>query len=222
MENLNNFNQENMKGFIPEKSKRSIGRKIFCFIKWFLIVVLALFVVALILRSIQLSQIEKTEKQVEIIHATRITMDDVMGLNLPSDPGEEGNKTVEGIDTNRNGIRDDVEIAIFKEYPNSAKTRAALLQYAFALQRGISQKSLNNNLATEISREVSRGSYCIGQVNFNSEGHFDKYIQLTEFARGLVFNTEDRVKKEDSFFGKVRSYSELGKYCDVDYDQLLN
>lgn len=222
MENLNNFNQENIKGFTPEKPKRTIVRKVFCFIKWFLIVFIVLFVVALILRSIQLSKIEKTNKQVEIIHATKITMEDVMGINLPPDPGEEGNKTIEGIDANKNGIRDDVELAIFKEYPNSAKTRAALLQYAFALQRGITQEDTDTVLATEISREVSRGSYCLGIINRGEENQFDRYTQLTEFARELVFNTEKRRLAEDSFFEKVRSYSEIGKYCDLNYSLLQN
>jgi len=220
MENLNNFNQENIVGVEQEKPKRSLGRKIFCFVKWFLITILALLVVGVILRSIQLSKIEKTDKQVEVIHSTKITVDDVMGANLPPDPGEEGNKTIEGVDANRNGIRDDVELAIFKEYPNSAKTRAALLQYAFALQRGITQDGINTVLATEISREVSRGSYCISLVNRDSEDYFNRYTQLTEFARSLVFNTQDRQKGEESFFEKVRSYSEIGKYCDVDYTLL--
>ena len=222
MENLNNFNQENMKGFSPEKSKRSIGRKIFCFIKWFLIVVLALFVVALILRSIQLSQIEKTEKQVEIIHATRITMDDVMGLNLPSDPGEEGNKTVEGIDSNQNGIRDDVEVAIFKEYPSSAKTRAALLQYARAHMLSGQQINMNNVIATEISREISRGSFCISSIIPEGENSFGKYLSLIDFMEDVLFNTKARQDFSNSFFEKVRSYSDLEYECDIDYSHLLN
>lgn len=220
MENLNNFNRENIEGRESGKPKRSLGRKIFCFIKWFLIVVLVLFVLALILRTIQLSKIDKTNKQVEIIHSTKITMTDVMGDNLPPDPGEEADKTIAGVDVNKNGIRDDVELAIFREYPNSAKTRAALLQYAFALQRGISRENINTVLATEISREVSRGSYCIGLINRDDADHFNKYVQLTEFARSLVFNTQDREEGENSFFEKVRSYSEIGKYCDVDYSEL--
>ncbi|MDR3162380.1 MAG: hypothetical protein LBT81_00765 [Helicobacteraceae bacterium] len=34
------------------------------------------------------------------------------GVILPPDPGSEGRKTLEGIDSNNNGVRDDVEIAV--------------------------------------------------------------------------------------------------------------
>lgn len=222
MENLNNFNQENMKGVIPEKKKRSVGRKIFCFVKWFLVVFIALFVVALILRSVQLSKIEKTNKQVEVIHSTKITMDDVMGTNLPPDPGEAGNRTVIGIDSNGNGIRDDVEVAIFREYPNSAKTRAALLQYARAHSMVHQQSFMNNELATEISREISRGSFCIGEVVPEGVDSFEQFLSLTNFMEVVLFNTEDRINSSNDFFEKVRSYSDLENNCDLDYSILPN
>ena len=53
-----------------------------------------------------------------------------MGTNLPPQPYEpENDATVAGLDKNNNGIRDDVELAIFAKYPKSAKIRAAELQY---------------------------------------------------------------------------------------------
>ncbi|GHV60176.1 hypothetical protein FACS1894103_4970 [Campylobacterota bacterium] len=33
---------------------------------------------------------------------------------LPPDPGKAGKATLEGIDSNKNGVRDDVEIEIYK------------------------------------------------------------------------------------------------------------
>ena len=72
--------------------------------------------------------LDKTNEQVVKIHNTKLMMDDVIGKNLPPDPGAEADKTVQGIDANKNGIRDDVELAIFKAYPDSAKTRAVMLQ----------------------------------------------------------------------------------------------
>lgn len=219
MENLNNFNRENIEGRESGKPKRSFGRKIFCFIKWFLIIILALFVAALILRTIQLSKIDKTNKQVEIIHSTKITMADVMGDNLPPDPGEEADKTIAGVDVNKNGIRDDVELAIFREYPNSAKTRAALLQYARAHSMTLQQPFMNNEVATEISREISRGSYCIGE-SIPEEDSFQRFLSLTNFMESILFNTEGRVNFSNDFFEKVRSYSDLESECDLDYTVL--
>ena len=46
-----------------------------------------------------------------------------MGKNLPAQPDQKLNdSTIAGIDENKNGIRDDVELAIFKKYPDNAKT----------------------------------------------------------------------------------------------------
>ncbi|MEX2052382.1 MAG: hypothetical protein WD991_01645, partial [Candidatus Paceibacterota bacterium] len=101
-------------------------------LKYFLVLLALGFVVLLIGRYIYLQNAEKTALQVEKIHNTKLKLSDVMGDNLPLDPGEMADDTVEGVDANSNGIRDDVELAIFREYPNSAKTRAVLLQYALA------------------------------------------------------------------------------------------
>ncbi|GHV08979.1 hypothetical protein AGMMS50229_18250 [Campylobacterota bacterium] len=56
---------------------------------------------------------------------------------LPPDPGKAGKATLEGIDSNHNGVRDDVEIAIWKYAPNQNQEieREAMFQYAKAVQR---------------------------------------------------------------------------------------
>ena len=94
----------------------------------FLAAVAAIYVVLVIIRMFHFYNLDKTNEQVVKIHNTKLTMDDVIGKNLPPDPGAEADKTVQGIDLNKNGIRDDVELAIFKKYPDSAKTRAVMLQ----------------------------------------------------------------------------------------------
>jgi hypothetical protein len=93
-------------------------------IKWGALVIVVSFAALVVYRMFFLWDKQKTDEQVARIHATKLTLDDVMGKNLPPDPGAEADKTIQGIDANHNGIRDDVELAIFKEYPNSAKTRA--------------------------------------------------------------------------------------------------
>src|SRR3989344_4602368 len=119
-------------------------------LKWTVIVLVGLFILAEIIRLPFRLREEKTVEQVAKIHATKLQLSDVMGENLPPDPGAEADKTVQGIDANTNGIRDDVELAIFKEYPNSAKTRFALLQYALSLQMSTSQPIVNKDTATEV------------------------------------------------------------------------
>jgi hypothetical protein len=59
--------------------------------------------------------------------------------NLPLDPGVAGEVTIEGIDANGNGVRDDLELAIFAAYPDNgtasnAAAREILYNSAIAYQ----------------------------------------------------------------------------------------
>ncbi|MEN9224177.1 MAG: hypothetical protein Q6L60_02440 [Thermostichus sp. HHBFW_bins_43] len=57
--------------------------------------------------------------------------------NLPPDPGEEGKRTLEGIDADGDGVRDDVQRWIYRRYPNEERKRKGMLRYAKALQASI-------------------------------------------------------------------------------------
>lgn len=214
-----------------EKIKTLFAHKIFKILKWAFLILVGLFVVLVIIRVFHFFNLDKTNAQVEKIHAMKITIDDVMGKNLPPDPGIEADKTVQGIDANKNGIRDDVELVVFKEYPNSAKTRGALLQYALASQMQLTQPFMNTILATEISREHSRADSCLADTlvprktphSSRDSSEMDKIDKYITFMDKLIFNTEARNKKRDFFYGQVRSFSDLEKEeCDIDYSKLSN
>lgn len=207
-----------------EKIKKLYAHKFIKIILWAFLVLLGLYLILVIVRVFHFYDLDRTNKQVEKIHSTKLTMDDVMGTNLPKDPGAEADKTVSGIDANKNGIRDDVEVAIFKEYPNSAKTRAVLLQYALALQMETVQPFVNTTIATEIVREQSRGFICIGDVvpRENSNKFDETTDLLTKFIKDKQFNTKNRKDARNIFVDKVRSYSDLDRICDIDYSKLLN
>lgn len=49
---------------------------------------------------------------------------------LPPDPGKENNKTLMGIDSNKNNVRDDVEIFIYKNITKEEKLYRAYLNLA--------------------------------------------------------------------------------------------
>src|SRR3989338_3416489 len=120
--------------------------------------------VLVIIRMFHFYNLDKTNEQVAKIHNTKLTMDDVIGKNLPPDPGAEADKTIQGIDANKNGIRDDVELAIFKTYPDSAKTRAVLLQYALALQMEAVQTVVNKETVIATVQEEDRAYLCVGEI----------------------------------------------------------
>lgn len=64
-----------------------------------------------------------------------VTVNDASVLaGLPPDPGAAGMATLEGIDSDGDGVRDDVQRWIAMAYPNSQKVRAALTQAALTMQ----------------------------------------------------------------------------------------
>jgi len=212
-----------------KKIKEIFSGRIFKIFKWIILILIGLFVILIIFRTFHYVDVQKTESQVVKIHTTKLSIDDVMGKNLPSDPGIEAGKTIKGVDANNNGIRDDVELAVFKEYPNSAKTRAVLLQYALALQMMSVQSLANEEIATSVMQEKSRAYICIGTVlirNDKDQNIMNKYFEdgdkLRSFIENKQLNTQARINNDKDFYKKVRSYSDLEGTCDIDLSQLPN
>jgi hypothetical protein len=81
-------------------------------------------------------------------------------LPLPPDPGPAGMATLNGIDSDGDGVRDDVQRYIALIYPSSAKTRSALTQLA----KGYLSKIADNatlQLAQLDSEATSYGIDCL-------------------------------------------------------------
>ena len=204
-------------------------KKILKVLKWVGIFIVVGFVIIVIVRTVHFFNLDKTNAQVAKIHSTKITLDDVMGKNLPSDPGVNADATVQGIDANNNNIRDDVELAIFKEYPNSAKTRAVLLQYALALQMETTQPIVNKETVIAVTQEGDRANLCVGEIlnrDDNNEKVMEAYFKEADKLRSFIekkqINTEDRKKTEENFLREIGSYKSLDRYCDIDYSTLPN
>lgn len=202
---------------------RGIMEKFKKVMKWVVIVFGGAYILLVISRIPHAIDKQKTDEQVARIHATKLTMDDVLGTNLPLDPGAEADKTIAGIDANRNGIRDDVELAIFKEYPNSAKTRAVLLQYALALQTEITLPILNMSTATAIVEDnESRALKCIWSIS--SRVDMDKFTAETDthenFIKQRQLDTVARKQQLHNVYEYVGSYSMSSGECDLDVSAL--
>jgi len=206
-----------------EKIKILFAHKVFKILKWVFLILVGLFIILIIVRAFYFYNLDKTNAQVEKIHATKLQLSDVMGENLPPDPGVEADKTVQGIDANNNGIRDDVELAIFKEYPNSAKTRAVLLQYALALQMEAIQPMVNQETVTEVVREQSRAYDCVSKIlpRVNLSQYMKEGDTLISFVKDKQLNTQARTDQRNNFLEYIGSYSDLDG-CDIDYSTLPN
>ncbi|SRR5258708_5071106 len=185
------------------------------------LIVVGLFVVLFVVRTVHFYNLDKTALQVEKIHNTKLTMDDVLGKNLPPDPGMDADKTIQGADANKNGIRDDVELAIFKQYPNSAKTRAVLLQYALVLQKETTVSIINADTATALGEEDSRAYDCIGTIVPKSNDDIQKIESYRNWVNTKQLNTSERKNKKENLSHKVKSFK-LQYGCDIDYLNLSN
>jgi hypothetical protein len=84
---------------------------------------------------------------------------------LPPDPGAAGMATVAGVDSNNNGLRDDIERYIWLTYPGSQKKRLGLNQVAMARQEALIAAS-NNDSASAITatRKSDAAKACLHYI----------------------------------------------------------
>lgn len=216
---------------MEKEKKSSVGHKVLKVGKLVFLILLGLYIILIIGRLIYRIHEAKVDKQVAKIHSAKISLDDVMGKNLPPDPGVEADKTIQGIDANKNGIRDDVELAIFNAYTDSAKTRAVLLQYAFALQMETVQPFVDTKTVTEVVTEEGRSHSCVADIlvpRKNSESdrsdyEVSKIFEYTDYIEGIQFNTEARREARQNFLKSLRSFGDsTNETCDIDVSTLSN
>ncbi|MDO8517773.1 MAG: hypothetical protein Q7S26_00570 [bacterium] len=195
------------------------------YVRWPLGVVVVLYVGLVVYRVPAMFEKDKTASSVAKIHAQKITLADVLGTALPPIPNaQENNATVAGIDKNNNGIRDDVELAIFNLYPNSARIRAAELQYAMTLQLMITDV-FNTETWIAAAKETSRGYACISQSYPRND--LKTYIQITDTrtkeVETLVYNTQQRKAAQAQVDTFTTSYSLPNTdLCNIDSSTLPN
>ena len=172
---------------------KNLFTRIWRFLRWPLLVLALGFVILVAWRLKLLYELDDTNAAVAKIHANRLTWDDVFGP-LPVEPDKEANDaTLAGIDANDNGIRDDVERAIYFKYKDSAREAAPAYQYAKALQMEFTDV-YNSATLVAVIQEESRASGCI----FNSSDTDDlkelnAYSKDVEsYVEDLVLNTKER------------------------------
>jgi hypothetical protein len=109
-------------------------------------------------------------------------------FQLPPDPGPAGDATLEGVDSNGNGIRDDIERWIYLTYPDSEKLRRALIQEYYPLQNMIIHgQQQNRDAVYDDMIALQRSSECLYYV------HPDKPHKISAELEARIVNTDDRV-----------------------------
>ncbi len=208
-------------------------RRVWQWARWPLFILGAAYVAVVLYRVWAIGEEEKTQQAVAHIHAQKITLADVMGNNLPPPPNkQENDATVEGVDVNNNGVRDDVELAIFEKYPDSPRVRAAQLQYAMALQMELTEV-FNSETLVAVLQKRSKASLCVTNTapriqTSDDPASIKAFLKISDDRKkeveDLVLNISVRLQTEEEIFQKFMvSYGDTeGAECDIDLNSLQN
>ncbi len=122
-------------------------------------------------------------------------------FKLPPDPGEAGKATLEGIDSDKDGVRDDVQRYIALSNPTDAATRSALQQLAVSNQRFLLAADGDVSMILDIAKEQSRANGCLGYLS----GFSGRALSAT--LRAFVLNTKERSLAYAEADGRLSGYS---------------
>jgi hypothetical protein len=106
---------------------------------------------------------------------------------LPPDPGEAGKRNIRGIDSDGDGLRDDLQRYIAIEFEDSPPTRQALTQVAGAQQRFLTV-SMNEDRARQAAMRVVRGVECLYSVQGG------KSREILNGLNAHIVNTPERLE----------------------------
>jgi len=127
-------------------------------------------------------------------------------------------------DPNGAGLPDHVRIYVESTHPNSAKTRAALFQYAKVMEKALADAN-SKPLSVQHAEESNRANTCIWYV----AGSVRDGIEIGDRLIEVILNTDERNKAyftyNDQLGGQVFKgipYDERALACDIDPSTLPN
>ena len=107
---------------------------------------------------------------------------------VPPDPGEAGRQTLEGVDADNDGVRDDVQRHIILLYPGNAPVRNALTQFAKANQDFIGESDSPEDRLLQVVADRHAASDCLNHVT----GRPAIALALAQDLRSVLLNTQAR------------------------------
>lgn len=143
---------------------------------------------------------------------------DPPGDDLLPDPGEAGKMTLEGIDSDQDGLRDDIQRYIALTYPGSQKTRAALRQFALSLNKTILESPDVESALLNTELEA-RAQDCLWYIHSNNS------IRMSDLLMAEYLNTLERSKAYLEYNSKLggqvfggKDFDEFKSSCAFDPD----
>ena len=110
---------------------------------------------------------------------------------LPPDPGDAGKTTLQGIDSDADGVRDDVQRFIVLGHPESEKTREAMKDAAKALQAALLTAG-NTSLTRTVSTLQRKAAQCLSYIRPDDTDIINSLVVA-------VINTEARLLANNLF-----------------------
>jgi len=117
----------------------------------------------------------------------------IHGHTLPPEPDPTlNNATLGGVDSNGNGVRDDVERAIYKKYDKKLHT-VFMMQDAKFYQRTLVEPTSD---AKVIQKDATKAIDCeVYLSRFDEQMRAMSWIKEEKYLKNLIINTPDRVQK---------------------------
>lgn len=121
----------------------------------------------------------------------------------PPDPGPDNDKTLAGIDSNGNGVRDDIERYIAANHGESSQKVAYLMQYARAVAPFVRERMNSPAEALKHSAHLSRTNACAARLIGPADRamtpaelrRFDEWLDAAQAVEIQHLNTADRLAR---------------------------
>lgn len=142
--------------------------------------------------------------------------------SLPPDPGEAGLAILAGIDSDEDGVRDDVQRYIVQAYPNSEKTRKAVTQLAISVQDTLLSFD-DKGKALDSANAMFRAIDCLFYVRPDDAYEVSSKLKaeiLNTYDRSLAYLKADSLLSGESFLFAPKK--EWENSCNFNPDELSN
>lgn len=137
----------------------------------------------------------------------------VVHSSLPPDPAEAGKATLLGVDSDGDGIRDDVNRYIAQTYWNDPYAELIYKKNAKTIQNIFKSTTNPSIIDSEVNKLINITRCMTSMYQYND------IVKMNAEFRKIMFNTMDRYKNwllsQSQFAGKSYTSSQLnyGEYC---------
>ncbi|MBM5571606.1 MULTISPECIES: carbohydrate-binding protein [Deefgea] len=118
----------------------------------------------------------------------------INGISLPPDPGAAGKKTLAGIDSDQDGVRDDIQRFLAKEVGQNPVLYKRALQMARDAQQSLFVADTNDReKARAVANRWDIAKQCFNEINGYKKENYIKDITFKKQFVAFIANTPERM-----------------------------